>query len=82
MAHVLGQQPSLFDRSRLVERRLSSGAIVRLRLEPLPAGRVKVVEYRRRGHEDARWQRRPGEEGRVCPFAALGLDLPFEDVFA
>ena len=82
MTRVLGEQPTLFDPSRLVERRLPSGVRVRVRLAPLPDGRVKVLEYRRRGHDDARWQRRPEEEGRTCPYAALGLGLPYDEVFA
>lgn len=81
MARVVGEQPTLFDASRLVERQLESGVTVRLRLEPLPDGHVRVLEYRRRGHDDARWRRRPDEEGRTYPFAALGLGLGFEDVF-
>jgi len=82
VTRVLGEQPTLFDPSRLVERRLPSGTTVRVRLTPLADGRVKVLEYRRRAHDEARWQRRPEEEGRTYPFAALGLDLRYDEVFA
>lgn len=82
MARVLGEQPTLFDASRLVERRLVSGVTVRLRLEPLPGAKVRVLEYHRRGHDEARWQRRSEEEGRTCAYSALGIDLAFEEVFA
>lgn len=82
MARVLGEQPALFDASRLVERRLASGVTVRVRLEPLPGGHVRVLEYHRRGHDDARWRRRPEEEGRTCSYSALGLELAFDEVFA
>lgn len=82
MVRVVGVQHSLFDTSRTVERRLASGATVRLRLEPLPDEHVMVVEYLRRTHDSARWQRRALEEGRSYPFAALGLGLPFRAIFA
>lgn len=80
-ARIVGAQPSLFDASRLVERRLRSGVTVRLRLEPLAGAHVRVLEYRRRSRDDARWQRRPEEEGRTCAFTALGLNLAFAEVF-
>lgn len=82
MVRVIGSQPSLFDPSRTVERRLPSGSTVRLRLEPLPDEQVRVVEYLRRAHDGARWERRTDEEGRSYPLAALGLGLPFRDLFA
>lgn len=82
MVRVVGAQPSLFDPSRTVERRLASGATVRVTLEPLHDGRVRVVAYLRRSHDAARWERRAGEEGRTYPFDALGLGLLFEEIFA
>lgn len=82
MTRVLDAQASLFDRSRRVERRLSTGAVVQVRLEPLGDDRVRVLEYRRRGRVDGRWRRRPEEEGRVYPFDALGLELPYDEIFA
>jgi hypothetical protein len=82
VVRVVGAQPSLFDPSRTVERRLPSGATVRVTLEPLLDGRVRVVAYLRRSHDTARWERRTVEEGRTYPFDALGLGLPYEDVFA
>ncbi|MEJ2667179.1 MAG: hypothetical protein P8Z81_08805 [Deinococcales bacterium] len=85
MIRILDAQPSLFDASRggsrLVERRLSSGVTVQLRLEPLPGERVRVTEYRRRAKDAARWKRRREEEGRTCAFEALALELPFEALF-
>lgn len=65
-----------------MERRLASGATVRVTLEPLHDGRVRVVAYLRRSHDAARWERRAGEEGRTYPFDALGLGLLFEEIFA
>lgn len=82
MVRLVGAQPSLFDPSRTVERRLTSGATVRVRLEPLPDERVKVLEYLRRTRDSARWERRTLEEGRTYRFASLGLGLPFHDIFA
>ena len=82
MVRVIGTQPSLFDPSRTVERRLPSGSIVRLRLEPLADEHVKVLEYLRRTHDGARWERRADEEGRSYPLASLGLGLTFGTLFA
>ncbi len=64
-----------------MERRLASGATVRVRLEPLTNRRVRILEYHRRSHDERRWERRAAEEGRVVPFAVLGLGLPFEAIF-
>jgi hypothetical protein len=82
VVRVVGAQPSLFDPSRTVERRLASGATVRVKLEPLGDQHVRILEYRRRWHDAGRWERRSAEEGRVVPFAALGLGLPFDAIFA
>ncbi len=82
MVRVIGTQPSLFDPSRTVERRLPSGATVRLRLEPLEGEHVRVVEYLRRARDGARWERRADEEGRSYPLASLGLGLTFGTLFA
>ncbi len=65
-----------------MERRLASGATVRVTLEPLDDRQVRVVAYLRRSHDAARWERRAGEEGRTYPFDALGLGLLFEEIFA
>lgn len=82
VVRVVGAQQSLFDPSRTVERRLPSGATVRIRLEPLADGHVKVLEYLRRTHDGARWERRADEEGRTYPLDSLGLGLPFGMLFA
>jgi hypothetical protein len=82
VVRVVGAQPNLFDPSRTVERRLASGATVRVTLEPLRDGHVRVVAYLRRSHDAARWERRAAEEGRTYALDALGLGLPFEDIFA
>jgi hypothetical protein len=82
VVRVVGAQPGLFDPTRTVERRLASGATVRVTLEPLDDRHVRVVAYLRRTHDGARWERRAGEEGRTYPIDALGLGLPFEEIFA
>lgn len=82
MVRVVDVQPSLFDASRTLERRLPSGASVRVTLEPLARQRVRVLAYLRRSSDRARWERRGSEEGRTYPYASLGLALPFEEVFA
>jgi hypothetical protein len=57
--HLFG---TMFDRSRVVERVLSTGTVVRLRVEELEGGRVLVHEARRRRGEGA-WERWPEFEG-------------------
>jgi uncharacterized protein (DUF1015 family) len=57
--HLFG---TMFDRSRVVERVLSTGTVVRLRVEELEGGRVMVHEARRRRVEGD-WERWPEFEG-------------------
>lgn len=59
----------------------ASGTTVRLLLEQLSGGRVRVLEYHRRRGEHGRFERVRAEEGMVCTFDKLGLDQPFEAVF-
>lgn len=82
MTRLVDAQLGLFDPTRTVERRLDSGVTVRVRLEPLPDQRVRVVEYLRRAKDAGAWQRRHAEEGRVYHCDALGFDLAFHDIFA
>ena len=68
--HLLG---TMFDATRLLERTLSTGTSVRLRVEELADGRVMVHEaQRRRGDGD--WSRWPEVEG-IREGAELRLDL-------
>lgn len=65
----------------MVERTLSNGTTLRLKIEPLPEGRVKVLEYHRRVSGE-RWQRVREEEGRVLVYSQLNLAQPFDKLFA
>lgn len=59
--HLLG---TMFDPSHSVERVLSTGTVVRLRVEELGEGRVMVHEARRRRGEGnwSRWREVEGEQ--------------------
>lgn len=73
-------QDDLFSPARMVERTLENGTLLRLKLEPLPGERVKVLEYHRKFGE--RWQRLREEEGRTLRYDQLKLKHPFAEVFA
>lgn len=75
-------QGDLFSGTQVLERALpGSGTVVRLRLAPLGAGRVRVVEAARRLPGRARFEPWPDEEGREVAFARLGFDASYERVF-
>lgn len=65
-----------------VERTLqSSGATLRLVLEPRPARHVLIVEYRRRRRSSDRFERLRDEEGVTVPYDQLKLSKTFEQLF-
>ncbi len=73
-------QDNLFSSARMVERTLPSGTVLRLLLEPLPEGRVRVLEYHRRAPSE-RWQRLREEEGRTLRYEQLKLTYSFAEIF-
>ena len=73
-------QDDLFSSVRAVERTLSNGTVLRLKLEPLPGERVGVLEYHRKAPGE-RWRRVPDEEGRTLRYDQLRLSPPFADLF-
>lgn len=65
-----------------VERTLrSTGATLRLVLDPLPARHVLIVEYRRRRKSGERFERLRSEEGLRVPYEQLKLEQTFEQLF-
>ena len=74
-------QKNLFDNCVFVERALSSGSVVRLRLEPVGEAEVRVLEYHRQAAGQTRFKRISHEEGKVQSYASLNLSLAFEIVF-
>lgn len=62
----------MFDPTRAVERVLSTGTVVRLRVEELGEGRVMVHEARRK-RGDGNWMRWREVEGEQSA-AELGID--------
>lgn len=72
-------QDNLFDPSRTVERNLESGSAVRLRLEPLGDGRVRVLEYYRKAAGG--WRRCREEEGRIVFYDRLKLPQDYAELF-
>lgn len=69
-------QDDLFSGCRWLVRRTSGGTTIRVRLEPLGRGCVRVQVYERRRPGESAFVRRPEEEGRVAALAALA---PGED---
>ena len=73
-------QDDLFSSARVVERTLSHGTVLRLKLEPLPGERVRVLEYHRKAPGE-RWGRVLEEEGRTLRYDQLRLSPSFADLF-
>lgn len=73
-------QDDLFSAARLVERTLQNGTVLRLKLEPLPGERVRVLEYSRKPPGE-RWRRVRGAEGRTLSYERLHLSRTFAEVF-
>lgn len=75
-------QGHLFDKAVMVERTLSTGTVLRLKLEPLGEGKVRVLEYHRKGFLHERFKRQKDEEGKVFVFADLGLSQSYHALFS
>lgn len=73
-------QDDLFSPARWIERTVQ-GATVRVRLEPLGQGRVRVVRYERKRRGDRAFTRRPEEEGRVVPLASVAPGTDYASLF-
>lgn len=67
--------------AREVERVLPSGITVKLKLEPLGGGRVRIVEYHRRAKRGRRFVRGIDGEGHSVAFERLGLEQSYEALF-
>jgi hypothetical protein len=75
-------QGELFAHAPVVLRHVaSSGATLRLRLEPLGDGLVRLVEAERRAPGATGFKAMPGEVGRVVRFEQLGLETAYDGLF-
>jgi hypothetical protein len=75
------KQIHLFDKSAVVERVTSMGSSIRMKLEPLSDGKVKVLEYYRKTKDSAQFKRVKSEEGQIVAFEKLGLKQSFTAIF-
>jgi hypothetical protein len=73
-------QDDPFNSACVVERTLKNGILLRLKLEPLPGERVRVLEYHRKASGERR-QRLREEESRTLHYDQLKLRHPFAEVF-
>ena len=73
-------QDDLFSSARWIERTVH-GVTVRVRLEPLGAGRVRVLRYERKRPGDRAFTRRREEEGRVVALEAVAPDSVYAELF-
>lgn len=73
-------QDDLFSPARWIERTVQ-GATVRVRLEPLGHGLVRVVHYERKRRDDRAFTRRPGEEGRIVALESVAPDVDYGTLF-
>lgn len=73
-------QDDLFSAARWIERAVQ-GATVRVRLEPLGRGRVRVVRYERCRRGERAFTRRPEEEGRVVALEAVAPGTSYQELF-
>lgn len=63
------------------EKTTSLGTTVRSVLEPVGGERVKILEYHRKPKRGTQFRRVKSEEGKVLPFAQLGLTTSYEEFF-
>lgn len=63
------------------EKTTSIGTTVRSVLEPVGNERVKILEYHRKPKHSSQFRRVKSEEGKVLPFAQLGLDTSYDKFF-
>lgn len=75
-------QPDLFSRRAVVERELPSGSVVRLTLETVGEGQVKVLGFWRRAKQQNQFRRQRTEEGKVLAFESLKLSLEYGSLFS
>lgn len=74
-------QDDLFSSARWLERTTDVGVVVRIRLEPLGAGRVRIERYERKRPHDRDFVRRREEEGRVVPLSAVAPGRDYAALF-
>lgn len=73
-------RPGLFTAE--IERTASTGAVLRVTVEPLDGERVRVLSYERQKRGATTWERMEREEGRVMPWEQMGTGVPFAAAFS
>ena len=75
------QPRHLFENTVFVERTLSSGTTLRLKLEPLAREKVCILEYWRKPKGTTAFKRVKEQEGQTLSFEKLNLGQSFQEVF-
>ena len=77
-------KPSNFDLQEtgvVFEKTTSLGTTVRSVLKPVGGERVRILEYYRKPKHSTQFRRVKSEEGKILPFAQLGLDSSYHEFF-
>jgi hypothetical protein len=64
-----------------IERTLSTGTTLKLKLEALKDERVRILEYWRKSRRGVSFRRVKDEEGKVIAFNQLNLPQSYADLF-
>jgi hypothetical protein len=65
----------------IIERTLSTGTTLKLKLEPLQNEQVRILEYWRKPRRGVSFRRVKDEEGKIVAFTQLNLAQSYTDLF-
>lgn len=75
----------MFDKSVVTERTLSTGSIIRVKIEPVKTTtgqrQVRILEYYRKALHKDKFKRDRQQEGQIVRFEDLHLPESYEQLF-